>query len=84
MSEIQFAPAEKAKLVAKITRYFHDELDQEIGRFEAEFLLDFFFKEIGVDFYNRGLSDAQAILTKKMEIITDAIYDLEKSTKAIR
>ena len=42
MSPIQFSPAEKSLLIDKLQRYFIKELDQELGQFDADFLLDFF------------------------------------------
>jgi len=84
MSEIKFTKEEKEVLVHKIKRYFSSELSQEIGQFDAEFLLVFLSKEIGVYFYNRGLSDAQIILKSRLESITDAIYDIEKPTEFSR
>ena len=81
MSEIEFTNEEKDILVDKIKTYFSEELDQEIGRFDAEFPLGFITKEIGVYFYNRGLNDAQVILQSRFESVTDAIYELEKPTE---
>jgi len=81
MSEIKFSKEENEILVQKIKRYFSEELNQDLGRFDAEFLLSFFSKEIGMYFYNRGLSDAQVILKSRLESITDAIYDIEKPTE---
>lgn len=75
-----FSDKEKAVIIAKIQRYFNAELGQDIGGFEAEFLLDFFANEVGNFFYNRGLYDAQAILSSKMDDLNDAIYQLEKPT----
>lgn len=75
---IEFSREEKDALVAKIRDYFDKELDQDIGQFEAEFLLDFFSDEVGNYFYNRGLYDAQAILDSRMEHLTEAIAELEK------
>ena len=80
MSQIQFSKVEKEVLVSKIERYFRDELDQDIGQFDAEFLLDFISKEMGAFYYNRGLADAQAVLSERMGSISDAIYQLEKPT----
>ncbi len=54
------------------------ELDQEIGGFDAQFLLDFISKELGSYYYNLGLSDAQMILAKKLDDLNDAISLLEK------
>lgn len=84
MSDIEFSKQEKELLVAKIQRYFNDELDQEIGRFDAEFFLGFINKEIGPYFYNRGLFDAQAVLTRSVEQISDALYEIEKPTQFVR
>ncbi len=81
MFEIEFTKEEKNVLVYKLKRYLDQELDYEIGQFEAEFLLDFFSKEIGVYHYNRGLKDAQDVFKSKVEDITDAIYELEIPTQ---
>jgi uncharacterized protein (DUF2164 family) len=84
MSLIKFSKEEKEHLVRQIQLYFSEELEQKIGGFEAEFLLDFFSEEIGAYYYNRGLYDAQTILESKLESITDAIYELEKPTQFSR
>ncbi len=81
MPDIQFSSDEKEVIVRRIKLYFAEELKQEIGRFDAEFLLDFFAGEIGGYFYNRGLYDAQAILSGKMDELGEAIYQLERPTE---
>ncbi len=81
MPDIQFNSDEKDILVRKIKRYFAEELRQEIGGFDAEFLLDFFAGEVGAYFYNRGLYDAQAILSGKLDELGEAIYQLERPTE---
>lgn len=85
MSEIQFNQQEKEQLVLKIQNYFNDELAQDIGQFDAEFLLDFFAKEVGGYFYNRGVFDAQAIVSDKLEnvaeVINEALFEIEKPVK---
>ena len=77
---ITFSKQEKDLITNKVKLYFKEELDQEIGQFDAQFLLDFFAEEIGVYFYNRGLYDAQAILERRLEDFGEAIYELEKPT----
>ena len=47
MSEIKFTSEEKEVIARKIQQYFQEELEQEIGSFDAQFLLDFFSEEIG-------------------------------------
>lgn len=84
MAIIEFSKDEKEILVGKIQLYFSEELEQKIGRFDAEFLLDFFSEEIGVYYYNRGLYDAQTVLESKLETITDAIYEIEKPSQLSR
>ena len=81
MSLITFTEDEKSTLVDKIKNYFENELSSEIGQFDAEFLLEFFSKEIGIYHYNKGLRDAQDIFKDKVEDITDAIYELEVPTE---
>lgn len=77
-TDIKFTEHEKAIIVRKIQRYFTEELRQEIGRFDAEFLLDFFSREIGSCFYSRGLYDARARLSSKLDDLAEAICALER------
>jgi len=79
MSQIKFSSDEKAQLVKKIKGYFEDQMGQEIGGFEAEFLLDFFAEQIGPYFYNRALADAQSVMSERLELISEALYELEKN-----
>lgn len=80
MSDIEFTKEEKSILVEKLQSYFDKELGQEVGQFDCEFFLDFISTEIGAFYYNRGLSDAQSIITSKVEDISDAFYAIEKPT----
>jgi uncharacterized protein (DUF2164 family) len=84
MAEITFTREEREILCRKIQMYLREELGQEVGQFDAGFLLDFFAEEIGTFFYNRGLYDAQAILETRLENIAEAIYELEKPTPFVR
>jgi len=81
---IKFSKDETEVLTRKIQLYFNEELDQQIGQFPAQFLLEFFTEEVGPYFYNRGLQDAQAALDSRMESLGEAIYELEKPTEFSR
>lgn len=81
MSEITFTEQEKSILVDKIKNYFNRELSSDIGQFDAEFLLEFFSKEIGKYHYNKGLKDAQDIFKERQDSIIEAIYELEVPTE---
>lgn len=81
---IKFSNEETEILTHKIQAYFSEELDQELGQFPAQFLLDFFAQEIGPYYYNRGLLDAQAVLESRIESLGEAIGELEKPTNLSR
>jgi uncharacterized protein (DUF2164 family) len=80
MQKVEFSPEEKNEIAHKVQLYFREELEQEIGRFDAEFLIDFFAEEVGAYYYNRGLYDAQALVASKVDDLSDAIYELEQPT----
>lgn len=80
MAEIKLSKDEKDRVVSKVKNYFETELHQDIGGFEAEFLIDFFAKEIGAYFYNQGLSDAQRLFLDKADELSYLIQELEKPT----
>lgn len=78
---MNFTAEEKAAILAHLQRYFSEELDRELGGFDAEFLLEFVADKIGPYFYNRGLYDAQSLFQQNAESIIESIYSLEKSTE---
>lgn len=80
MSDIKFSSEEKTLIVAKLQRYFSEELKQPIGRFDAEFLIDFISEEIGGYYYNRGVYDAQTVVAARLEDIGDQLFQLERRT----
>ena len=64
-----------------LSKYLKDELDLEVKGFDAIFLTDFITERLGPLFYNQGLYDAQAILSKKTDEIGEAILAIEKGVK---
>ncbi|MBU6952460.1 DUF2164 domain-containing protein [Hahella sp. HN01] len=76
---IEMTRDEKQQLVAKVKDYFASELDQEIGGFQAEFLIDFFVREIGPLAYNKALDEAENIIRMQVENISDALYELQQA-----
>jgi len=80
MTKIKFTKEQKEHIIQKIKHYFNQELREEIGQFDAEFLLEFFGKEIGSYFYNRGLHDAHGMIESQIDIIKEAIYTMEEPT----
>ena len=80
LTKIKLDNPVKVEVVAKLQKYFEDKLQQGIGSFDAEFLLDFFSKEVGGYYYNQGLADALKSFEIKMEDVGESIYLLEKET----
>lgn len=78
---IEFTPAEKDRFTSLLRDYLQQEHGVELGRFDAEFLMDFITAKIGAFYYNRGLLDARAAMMKRVDDITDAIYSLEQPTE---
>tara|TARA_B100000767_G_scaffold272687_1_gene300962 strand:- start:681 stop:935 length:255 start_codon:yes stop_codon:yes gene_type:complete len=80
MSEIKLSKDEKELIIYKVKAYFSRELDQDLGGFDAEFLIDFFSIEVGAYFYNQGLNDAQVLFREKTDEIGYLVQELEKPT----
>ncbi len=84
MKPITFTREETKAIVGEIQDYFRDELDQSIGAMPAEMLMAFFADKMGAYFYNRGLHDAQALVRKKIDDVSDEIFSLEQPTRHLR
>lgn len=77
---IELTKEQKEDLVPKIKDYIFKEFDLEIGAFEAEFLLDFFNKELGNKIYNQALNEIIDEYKLRFENISeDILYSLEKN-----
>jgi uncharacterized protein (DUF2164 family) len=78
LSKPMFSKEELAEMVARIQRHLVSEHDVELGRFEVETLIEFMTGTIGVQCYNRGLHDAQALLAENIERFNDGVFQLER------
>jgi len=79
MTRIELSKEEKAELIARIQHYFDSELDQPIGLLKAEFALEFFAKEVGAAYYKKGLEDAQVALARRMDDLSEDVYELQRT-----
>lgn len=52
----------KESLIKEVITYFKSERDEEIGVIAAEDILDFFLEALVPDVYNKGVSDAKALV----------------------
>ncbi|MBT3229013.1 MAG: DUF2164 domain-containing protein [Candidatus Marinimicrobia bacterium] len=73
-----FSREMKDELIQRIQVYFTTEMSQELGNFEAEFLLDFFSKNIGPHYYNQAIRDIQKHLSGYVDTLNERIDELEK------
>ena len=69
---------DRTALARTLRAYLKDELDVEIGGLDAEFLLDVMAERLGPRFYNQGLRDAATALANRMDVLTEALEELER------
>ena len=81
MSKIELPKPVAEDLARAISGYLKAELDAEVKGFDAVFLVDFITETFGPHYYNQGLADAQALLGRKFDEFSEAIYQLEKPVK---
>ena len=77
MQKIQFDKENKEIVIGKLQFYLHEELDFDIGSFDADFLLDFICDELGPYFFNQGLSVARLVVQEHIQTIEDRLYENE-------
>ena len=70
----------KDKIIQDLQEWFQENLDQEIGSLDTEFLTDFFTENVGGLYYNQALKDVHTLIYEKTESLADSIYDLSKGT----
>lgn len=75
---IQLDSKQKSELTHTLQKYLQDELDVELGQFDAEFLVGFISKKFGAVYYNKGIEDAQKVMERKMMDISDELYEIEQ------
>ena len=69
---IRLSKEQEVRLIASFQRYFKQELDQELGNLQSQFLLDFCLRELGPSIYNQAITDAQ---THMQDRITEMDID---------
>lgn len=84
MPKIELPKALRDDAAKAISRYLKDELDLDVTGFDAVFLTDFVTETLGPHFYNQALADAQALLSKKLDEMGEAIWQLEQPPPARR
>ncbi len=78
MEKIEISREEKTKVAEQLQSYCADELDIDVGQFDAEFIVDHIAQSLGKVIYNQALTDVQQVLDRKFMDINDELYQLEK------
>ena len=78
MARMELDAKLKEELIAELKAYLDQELDIQVGGFDAQFLLEFFEKKLGCHYYNQGLADALAAIEGKVAEFGDLVYELEQ------
>jgi uncharacterized protein (DUF2164 family) len=76
--KIELDKATRDQLSRLIAEHLKAELDLEVAPFDALDLLDFLSERLGPHYYNQGLYDAQVALKGKVDLIIEAIEQLEQ------
>ena len=72
---IRLTDERRERMLRSIRKYFEEKLDQQLGDFAAERLLEFFVKELGAPVYNQAIQDARAFLQEKLEDLDVEFYE---------
>jgi len=78
LSKIELDQTAKDEITKRLKDYLCEELNVEIGSFDAQDLLDFFSEQVGYQYYNQGLADALKAFEGKLEEFNELIYLLEE------
>jgi uncharacterized protein (DUF2164 family) len=78
MAKVALDPRVRDELARALRAHLKDELEVEIGAFEAQDLLDHLSTSLGPHWYNQGLYDAQAVVKGRLDGIVEAIEAIEK------
>lgn len=78
MPQIALKEPEKAEAIEKLKQFCEQELQVELGSFDAQFLLEFFTEQLGWSIYNQGLADAFGLMENSLEEMSEKIYELQQ------
>lgn len=78
MIPIQLPREQKDAIKDQIRAYFETERSESIGDLAAEQLLDFMLKELAPYLYNKGVEDAQRLVSERFGSIDDELYALRR------
>jgi uncharacterized protein (DUF2164 family) len=72
---IRLTDDRRERMLRSIRKFFDEKLDQQLGDFATERILDFFVKELGAPVYNQAIQDARAFLQEKLDDLDVEFYE---------
>lgn len=75
---LALTPAQEQAAQQLLKRFLAERFDLELGSFEVQELLDLFAREIAPHFYDKAISDTQALLSDRFAGIESDLWALEK------
>jgi uncharacterized protein (DUF2164 family) len=78
---IKMSKEEKEEIIERIQTFHYEQHGEEIGMIGAENLFEFFMKELGPYFYNKGVMDSKEVLMDKMLQLEDDLFALKRPIK---
>ena len=74
---INLSDERKTAFLKLITDFYTENFDEELSKFRAERLLNFFAKQLGPPIYNQAIADARAFVFEKLEDLDVEFYEPE-------
>jgi len=74
MDEFKIEKDQKREMIDKLQTYFLQERGEELSDLGGDMLVDFITKELGSVYFNRGIADAYAHMSGRLE----ELFELEK------
>lgn len=72
---IRLSKEEKENALRSIQQFFEEELEVTLGGLQAEWVLDYFSKELAPYAYNQGVADAGNFMVQRIEDLAASCYE---------
>lgn len=72
---IKITDERRADMIRGLTQLFAVEFDEQLSRFRAEQILEYFVKTMGPNVYNQAIQDARGFMFERLEDLTATFYE---------
>lgn len=71
---IELTDDRRMRLIETLQGFFLSEFDEELSKFRAERLIDFFVGSLGPHVYNQAVQDARGFMLRKLEDLDGEVF----------